>query len=294
MITHNNQSTGSKQSVATQMVRVFIAGTVVAMLSEQGNANEVDGFTEPSKTVNVAAAETGTIKSIDVREGDVVKKGQVLARLDDEVHQALLAIAEEGMNSQGQLKSAEVEVDMHRRRLEKLEELREQGHARQEEVDRARADLEIAEARVLSANEVLQVRRLEHNKVQVQLNRRVVRASIDGVVSLLHKDEGEFVAPNDPHVLEIVCLDPLMATFNVPSYLAVRLKTEQQVSVHLGDVNKWVEAEVAVIAPVTDAESSTVRVKVRIPNSQGKFRSGEHCTLKLKSTRTNARRQPRK
>lgn len=288
MITHNIQSVGKQDGVAKYLLRVLMAGIALAAFPMQGLGNEVDGFTEPSKTVNVAAAETGTIRMIDVGEGDVVERGQVLACLDDDVHQALLAIAEEGMSSQGQLKSAEVEVNMHRHRLEQLEALRSQGHARQEEVDRARADLEISEARVLLANEQLELRRLECNKVQVQLNRRRVRAPIDGIVNLLHKDEGEFVAPNDPNILEIVCLDPLMATFNVPSQLASGLKHEQEVSVFLEDVEEWVEGRVTVIAPVTDAESSTVRVKVRIPNSEKKYRSGEHCTLQLKSTRSKS------
>ena len=288
MITHDIQSIGKQNSIATHAMRILVASVALAVLSGQCLANEVDGFTEPYKTVNVAAAETGTVKLIEVQEGDVVKKGQVLACLDDDVHQALLAIAEEGMSSLGQLKSAEVEVNIHRHRLEQLEALRAQGHARQEEVDRARADLEISEAHVLSASEMLEVRRLERDKVQSQLNRRVIRAPIDGTVNLLHKDEGEFVAPNDPNILELVCLDPLMATFNVPSHLAVHLEDGQEVSVYLEDVNKWVDGQVVVVAPVTDAESSTVRVKVRIPNSEGKFRSGEHCTLQPKNPQSRS------
>jgi len=187
-------------------------------------ASEVDGFTEPSKRVNVAAAETGTIKAIGVREGDRVKKGEIVAQLDDAVHRALLAIAQEGMEAQGQMKSAEAEVSLRERRLEKLETLNGQGHARQEEVDRARADLAIARARLLAAHEQLEVKRLEHNKFQVQLDRRYIRAPLKGFVNRLYKDVGEFVAANDPHVLEIVCLDPLMATFNVPSHLITRLE----------------------------------------------------------------------
>lgn len=273
---------------------ILVATAMTLACSARCLANEIDGFTEPYKTVNVAAVETGTIKSIEVREGESVEEGQIVARLDDEVHQALLNIAAESMHAQGQLNSAEAEVKMRRRRLEKLEALREQGHARQEEVERARADLEIAEAQLLSAHEQQQVRRLEYDKVQVQLERRVIRTPIDGVVNLLHKDVGEFVAPNDPDVLELVCLDPLMATFNVPSYLATRLSLDQTVSVYLDDVEQWVEGQVAIIAPVTDAESSTVRIKVRISNADRKYRSGEHCTLQFESTRSNSRRSPRR
>jgi hypothetical protein len=70
------------------------------------------------------------------------------------------------------------------------------------------------------------VKRLEHEKVQVQVQRRLIHAPLAGVISRVRKEVGEFVAPNDPHLIELVCLDPLMATFNVPSYLAKQLQGE--------------------------------------------------------------------
>jgi RND family efflux transporter MFP subunit len=271
---------------------IVLWGSVVGSRSP-ALANEVDGFTEPYKTVEVAAVETGTIKSIDVKEGDLVNEGQVLAQLDDDVYQALLAIAEQAMRGQSALKSAEAELAMRRQRLEKLVALREQGHARQEEVERARTDVEMAEARVLSANEQTELKRLEYDKVKVQLARRSVRSPIDGVVSLLHKDEGEFVAPNDPHVLEVVQLDPLLATFSVPDFLASQIHKEEKLPVFLEEAGAWVDGKVELIAPLTDAESGTVRVKVRIPNPGNKYRSGERCTIQLKSPASTARPRPR-
>ncbi len=296
MTTHfDRQAASGRASTAVGQRFGCTAWVIAVVLVYQASvaANEVDGFTEPNRKVNVAAVETGTISAIHVREGDVVEKGQILVQLDDAVYRALLAIAEEGMHSRGQLKSAEAELSMRRQRLEKLEALRMQGHARQEEVERAQADMEIAEARVLSANELLEIKRLEYNKVQIQLSRRAIRAPLDGVVSRLHKDEGEFVAPNDPYVMELVELDPLLGTFSVPSHLAVRLENGQQLSVFLEDVQQWVEGEIESIAPVTDAESGTIRLRVRIANGNGKFRSGERCTLQLQSPAPAARRRPR-
>lgn len=259
-----------------------VAGCFLLTHCVSAQASEYDGFTEPSRRVSVASVETGTIKSMEVQEGSIVEKGQVVARLDDDLFLALVAIAEESTRAQGALKSAEAEVAMRRERWEKLCELREQGHARQEEVDRARMDVEVAEARVLSANELTQLKRLELEKARIQLARRVIVAPLSGVVATLRKDEGEFVAPNDPYVVEIVTLDPLLATFSIPSPEAATLKKGDDVSVYLDDAEKIVTGAVDVVAPVTDAESGTVRVKVRIANSDGAFRGGERCTLHLK------------
>ena len=254
-----------------------------------GHGSEFDGFTEPYRRVNVASVETGTVKSIEVREGAVVEKGQVLARLDDDLYLALLAIADETMRAQGAMKSAQVELDMRRDRLEKLNALRAQGHARQEEVDRAAADVELADARVLSAKELMEVKRLEYEKAKIQLARRVIVAPLAGVVSVLRKDEGEFVAPNDPYVLEIVTLDPLLATFSVPSPEAAQLHKDDTVTVYVDGTEQLVKGQVETIAPVTDAESGTTRVKVRIANSEGHYRSGERCTLRLEKVTNTAR-----
>ncbi len=281
----NSQQTAIWRPATSGQIITGLLALVVVLASTVSTAGvEVDGFTEPFRTVEVAAVESGTIKVVEVREGQRVTAGQVLARLDDDVHLALLAIAEEAMHAKGQLKSAHAEVVLRKDRLAKLDSLRAEGHARQEEVDRARADLAIAEARVLSAEELLQVKKLEHRKIQVQLERRTVRSPFDGVIKTLHKDAGEFVAPNDPYVLELVDLETLLAIFAVPSRDAFRLREGQEVSVYLDDVDRFVPGAVEFVSPVTDAESGTVRVKIRVANNEGKFRSGERCTLVLKNS----------
>jgi RND family efflux transporter MFP subunit len=269
----------------------YLAGCLLTLLAGQAaTAIEIDGFTEPSRTISVASSETGTIKSIAVREGETIEQGQILAQLDDELYMVLLAIADEAMRAQSQLKSAQAELDMRRQRLEKLAELRAAGHARQEELDRAQTDVTLAETRVLAAEELLALKRLEHEKTKIQLARRSIRSPINGVVTTVFKDHGEFVAPNDPHILEIVELDPLLATFSVPSYEAVRLSKDQSVSVYLEDAGRLVTGTVELISPVTDAESGTVRVKVRVANAERKYRSGERCTLQLNRPVPTSRR----
>jgi multidrug efflux pump subunit AcrA (membrane-fusion protein) len=146
---------------------------------------------------------------------------------------------------------------------------------------------------VLSAQELMEVKRLEYEKAKLQVARRLVVAPLSGVVTVLRKDEGEFVAPNDPYVVEIVTLNPLLATFSVPSYEAVHLRQDEKVSVYLEDVAKIVEGEIDTVAPVTDAESGTVRVKVRIANQEGHFRGGERCTLQLPLKNASATAHPR-
>jgi RND family efflux transporter MFP subunit len=242
---------------------------------------EVDGLTEPYRTVDVAATEPGLLAKVFVREGDVVRQGQPLAALDSEVYAAMLAIAKRAMESQGNLQSALADVQLKQDRMSKITALRAADHAREEELDRARAELAIAEARLLAVREELDVRRLEYEKIKLQLDRRTIRSPLDGVVIKTHKDEGEFVAPNDPNICTVVQLNPLIATFSVPAPRTRGLKRDQKIALRFSDSTQPAEGAIDFVAPVTDAESGTVRVKVRLENSAGIYRSGERCTLQF-------------
>ncbi len=246
-------------------------------------AETFEGFTEPFRVVNVATTETGVVASVKVREGDFVKKGQELAKLDNDVHLTVLAIAAEQMKAAGRLQSAQSEFELQQNKLDKLTLLRENGHARQEEVERTRADVAIAKSQVLTIQEELAIRKLEHEKASLQLARRTIRAPLDGVITKSIKFEGEFVAPNDPVLFTIAKLDPLLANFSVPSSHLATIGIGREVEVVIEASGNRVRGIVEMISPVTDAGSSTVPIKVRLDNSKGLFRSGERCLLEIPS-----------
>ena len=245
-------------------------------------AFELEGFTEPYRTIKVAADETGTIEEVFVRDGHTVEAGQPLARLNCSVHKTLLAIAEQSMQAEGRLDAARADLQMRRERLEKLEPLRIQGHARQEEVDRAAAEVTVAEANLRTAQEDLVTRRLEYEKTKTQIARRTVRAPITGVITEMHKDVGEFVAPNSPDLLMLVQLDQLLANFTLTSAQAAKLQLDQEIKIRFSGVLRTTGV-VEFISPVTNAESGLVLVKLRIENAKNRFRSGERCKMRLEN-----------
>ncbi len=239
------------------------------------------GLTEPYRLIDVAAIETGVIAAMLVSEGDVVTQGQALATLDSELLRTALNIAQQSKECRGRLLAAKAEVKLKEDRARSFAEVFASGHARPEEVRRAETDLEIARAQLLAAEEDLVLKQLEYEKIQTQIDRRTVRAPIAGVVSRIHKEQGEFVAPNEPAVLTLVQLDPLLAVFSLTTEFAGSLRVEQKVDVHLSGQEQPTAAAVEFIAPITDAESGTVLVKIRVDNPAGTYRSGTRCTLQL-------------
>lgn len=250
------------------------------------DAPQLRGLTEPYRTIDLAAIETGLISEILVREGDKVNADQPLAKLNSDLLQSLLTIARHTKEARGRLQAARAEVKLKEDRAKRFAEVYSSGHARPEEVQRAETDLEIARGNLLAAEENVILKKLEYEKILTQIDRRTIRAPIAGVVSHIHKEHGEFVAPNDPTVLTLVQLDPLLAVFSLTTAQTSRLSVDQQVRIQITGRREPVKAVVEFIAPITDAESGLVLVKVRVDNSDGAFRSGVRCTLVLPKERT--------
>ncbi len=262
---------------------------------------DLESFAEPYRTIQVASGDTGIIREVLVREGEAVEAKQPLVKLDDELVKATLEIARQHLSAKGALQSAQAELRLHTNRHEKIDALLRTGHARPEELDRALMDKDVAEARVLAVQETLIVRQRELDRIQIELENRIVRSPRNGVVIKVHREVGEFVAPTDPVVVTVAQLDPLLATFSLRLNQASQFHAGGLVQVQFASAKEPVEAEVEFVSPVTDAKSGTVRVKVRIPNPAGECRSGERCTLVLAGSspaspeeRTLEKRTPKK
>jgi RND family efflux transporter MFP subunit len=275
----------------TVLISCLFAVVVATAFSAIIHAGRVDGFTEPYKAVDVATTEVGILTDVMVGEGEVVEKGHVVATLDNEVQISLLSIAEKNLELRGRFESAKAEHELRQQRLGKLEALQNAGHARREEVERARADLAIAGAQVLAAEEELAVRKLELDKTEIQVARRQVIAPLDGIVATVYKGAGEFVAPTDPQVLTVVQLDQLLAVFSVPSKDVDQIDLDMILDVAIGGT--VVEGKVERIAPLTDAESDTVRVKLWIDNQDGVYRSGQRCSLLIPDPKQQKQSPPK-
>jgi len=244
-----------------------------------------DGFTEPFRKIEVAASETGTVAQLLVHEGDHVTKGQALATLDNDVLQVSREIATANVHATGKLASAVAERELRKTRLERLEPLRAEGHASQEEVDRARAELGVAEANLQAVREQHQLDELERKKVEAMIERRTLRCPIDGYVLKIQKDERELVSITSASVATVVQLDPLRVVFSLPTPYAGTLRVGAAVDLELPEGGAKVCGKVEFVAPVTEAESGTVRVKVLIDNANGAYRCGIRCLLNTEQTK---------
>jgi RND family efflux transporter MFP subunit len=259
----------------------IIIAALVAVTGNPLRAIDVDGFTEPYRTINVSAAEQGIITSLLVKEGDAVHKGELLATLDVDVLEAAKEVAKAGKESMGRINSATAAVELKKDRFDKLQELQAAGHANPEEVLRAKTELEIAQAELLAAQEDQKIKDLEYSRIETQIERRKIISPIDGYVTKINKEVSEYVAATDPIVLTVVQCDQLKIVFPVPASAVFRFSVGEKVKVHFFEDVEPAEGAIELVSQVTDPESGTVRVKVVLDNAQGRYRSGMACFLQV-------------
>ena len=275
---------------AVVLLMMWSSATSVLLCADERTTVSPDGFTEPYQIIQVAIADSGVIDAILVEKGERVSAGQTLARLDTNVLQASLAVANVRAKSTSAIAEAKALWTHEWRRAKMLDDLLKQGHANEEEVHLARTKEQAAAARVIAAERQLQIYRLEQEQIKAQIRARQLFSPVTGVITDVHRQPGEFVSASDPAIVTLVRLDLLRVKFFVPADRAFQLWDGQRVQVLFTDFQKEDSAVIDFISPLVDASSTTVQVEVVIDNTDNAHRSGQRCQLKVASaTRPAAR-----
>lgn len=281
-----------KQATARCAAMAVLLGVGGAALAAQEAPSSADqpltytGITKPSEQRGLNFNGPGVVAQVLVKEGDFVKKGQLLAKQDDRADQADLKTL------QAKLASSDVEINADQAQADekKVEwDQKVKGFKKNvfSDLDVRQAELEytIAVARKEMAMKDKEEKQTEVDAENVKLQLRELRATTDGIVQQINIHEGELAA-NDPKapVMSIVTNQPLYVEFYMPATLAKSLKPDQKLKVHYEDehTDKWVDAEIVFFNPVANATTATSSqsVRLQLDNVQG-MRAGMHVLVKL-------------
>lgn len=239
----------------------------------------LEGFSKPNRVAKVAAMTSGIIEELTVEEGQVVRKGDCLAKLDSVVHKKSLAVALAGKNAIGELAAARSELESSKSRIEIIRDLASRDHASPEEKMRAEMEYQLATAHYRTALEKKEIRDAEYAKLLAESKNYCVRAPFDGVVVTFHKERGEFVGPAEPGVCTVAELSTLSVEFFVPRIYRSSLKKNAQTPVRFVESKRIVEGVIYYISPYPAGDTNTYTVKIRVNNADGSLNAGEPCQL---------------
>lgn len=237
------QADGKPKKEETSIpVEVSVAARQTISETWQGTAT-----LEPEAEAQVVTKASGVVLRILVEEGDVVRKGQVLAELDSDRQRLAL--------QQTRATLAKMQNEFQRQ-----QQLFERKLIGSDAFERAKFDLETQRA-------LSQINELELSYTQI-------RAPISGVVSKRFVKEGNLVALSQP-VFKIDDFDPLQAVISVPEREMVRIAAGQPVQMLVDAVPGAVFTGTLVrVAPTVDSASGTFRATAEFRDASGKLRSG--------------------
>lgn len=151
-----------------------------------------DGKIVPKKEVKISAKIYGEIKSIPVKEGDRVKKGDILVILDKTLFASAYEQAKAAVGTaQANLELARANHKQAKNTLERTKQLFEKGLVSDVELETAQTAFDVASAQLEAAKRALEQAQAALSSAKVELDKTELRSPMDGVVIQILKKEGE-------------------------------------------------------------------------------------------------------
>ncbi|HEX7373361.1 MAG TPA: efflux RND transporter periplasmic adaptor subunit [Steroidobacteraceae bacterium] len=222
---------------------------------------------EANDEAEVIAKVGGEVRQIFVEEGDAVREGQVLARLDGD---------------RLRLDVAQTEANLRKleRDYKRQVELAEKGLVAKGTAENAKYDLDALRA--------------QYDSARLELGYTEIRAPIPGVVSARHIKVGNTIKQNDP-TFRVTNLDPLLAFVHVPEKEFRKLAPGQTADVVVDALGgERFVGTISRISPTVDPQTGTFRARVEVADATRHLKPGMFARVNIAyERRDNALQLPR-
>ena len=251
--------------------------SVVTVSSSEGAGPQAvlnaSGYVTARREATVSAKVTGKIEELKIEEGDSVKEGEVLARLDLSNVEANLSLAESQRRvTQAALRETQARLKEAEQELTRVESLVAQGILTPSELDAAMANFESLRARLERQREEVVVEERQVEVWQQEREDRIVRAPFAGVVISKDAQPGEMVSPlsagggfTRTGICTLVDMDSLEIEVDVNESFINRVEPGQPVEARLDAYPSWaIPCHVIAIIPTADRQKATVKVRIAL------------------------------
>jgi len=202
-------------------------------------------------TVELGSPVRGVLSGVLIDRGDLIKKGETVARIDSRAQRAAVALARS-------------RAEFALRTIERNEELIQDDLLSSQEMDEIATESQLAS--------------LELAQAETNLDMRNIKSPVNGVVVKIVHTEGEFI--DETEILVLAQIDPINVEVVVPVKYFGQVSEGMQATVTPeAPLNGTYIATVVVVDKVIDAASGTFRVRLSLPNKDLKIPTGLRCEL---------------
>lgn len=306
------QSTSSRSKTEKGATAVDVAIAKTGIIEEPLN---FIGSTQPDKEVSLRAQVEGRLLSLQVDVGDPVKKGQILARLDDSLlvtnvtqgQSELAALQSEVARAQTQVTNARSQAEQARAELkqaqvdaQRLRSLSAAGAIAKQQAELAQTEAATAQQRLNSAIAQIATEqqavaaaqgRVEAQRAAIAQARErqsyaLLASPITGVVLAKISEPGNLVQPGG-EILRLGDFSRVKVVVQVSDQNLSKIRVGQSVKVRLDAIaNEEFTGQVTRILPTPTASTAAVQVPVEItiPNSNGRIGSQIRAQVSFESS----------
>jgi len=269
------QVAAAAQSAQKAQTAIELAATDVVQVKTRDLAQglAISGALKAVNSAVIKARVAGELRDLTVREGDLVKAGQVVARVDPTEY------ASRVKQTQEQADSAKAQIDIAQRQFDNNRALVDQGFISKTALDTSSSNLVAAQANYKAALATVEV-------AKKSVEDTVLRSPISGLVAQRLAQPGERVAI-DARVIEVVDLSRLELEASLSAADSVNVQVGQAAMLQIEGASQPVASRVVRINPSAQAGSRTVLTYLAITNTaglrQGLFAQGTLGTARKSS-----------
>ncbi|HXI31762.1 MAG TPA: efflux RND transporter periplasmic adaptor subunit [Vicinamibacterales bacterium] len=231
-----------------------------------------------ASTVAVRAQITGELMSVNFKEGDEVKEGQVLFTLDKRPFEAAL------LQSEAQLQKDLAQLANAKAQSVRYQDLQQRGIATREQVDQMTTQAASLDATVAADRANIQ-------SARVQLDYATIEAPISGRTGLLQVHKGNLVRANDTApIVSINRITPVYVTFAIPESMLPQFKRYMAIGTIRVEARAPNDTGPASIGKIdfidiaVDSTTGTIKVKGTFPNEDRRLTPGQFVNVTVTLT----------
>lgn len=225
---------------------VTVEAVRVQLMKLTDDAQSV-GSLRSRQSVMLRPEVSGRVLRLNFKDGERVRKGQLLVQFDDQLQQA-------------QMKQSQAELSIAQANHKRNQELLAQNFVSQRSLDESAANLEVAQARLALA--------------QATAERLRIVAPFDGIAGIRNVSVGDYLK-DGADIVNLEDIDTVYVDYRLPERYQTQVKPGQRVSVELDALpGRSFEARVQAVDPLIDANGRSIGVRASIPNRQLLLRPG--------------------
>jgi RND family efflux transporter MFP subunit len=230
---------------------------ITVKLQTLGKTLPITGAVKAQNVAQLKAKVPGELSQLLVREGETVKKGQAVARIDATDYQTRV------VQARNSFLAAKGQVDIAQRSFDNNKALVDQNFISKTALDTSLSQLEVAKANAAAAKAALDL-------AEKAVGDTLVTSPISGVVSQRFAQQGEKLG-QDAKIVEVVDLSALELEAAVPAQDVTQVRAGQVAHVVADGLTQAVEGNVVRIAPATQGTSRNVMVYIKLKPEAGQL-----------------------